>query len=368
MLNNHNLIDRSPRTYRSAFTLVELLVVIAIIGVLVGLLLPAVQAAREAARRSTCLNNFKQVGVALHNFHSAMEHFPPGTEYRVPNAKSSCPFAPDPSSTKGSNFPGFGWGAYLLPYMEQTSIYNLLELEDLPSGQGDGVFLRNNPTDNWFVEAVVLDAFICPSEINTEKWVDMASNAGHFGVDGWDMPLSNMAGVADSRLGHCWLYQPRADGNGVLFNYSKINAGKITDGLSQTFIVGETTSAKGSDAKSVDVWVGSTWVTRGVNDVHHGINSAGSLPGGRDDSIDPLDGDGGNRHDEYNRENGFASWHPGGAHFLFADGSSRFLGEDTDQYVLCAYATRAFQETVSDGTASDSGVCGPPPAPGPGGR
>ena len=345
------------------FTLVELLVVIAIIGILVALLLPAVQAAREAARRSTCQNNFKQVGLALQNYHASMKRFPAGTEYRTANARSDCPETPYPSD-KGYNFPGFGWGTFILPYMEQMQIYERLQVHDLPTPDIDGIY----EDTNWENIGYILPSFVCPSEMNSDKWVDISSYLGHFGNDFWDMPLSNMAGVADSREGHCYLYHPSGNSNGVLFNFSEIGASRITDGLSQTFIVGEMTSARGRDLNGTEVWIGPSWVTRSVSDIHHGINSSGSLPGGRDDDIDPFDGDGGNRHEEYIREHGFSSWHVGGAHFMFADGSVHFFSEDTDQLVLCAHATRAYEETISDGSASDVGVCGPPPGPGPGGR
>ncbi len=99
---------------RRAFTLVELLVVIAIIGILIALLLPAVQAAREAARRSQCLNNFKQIGVALHNYHTSHGRFPPGEQYHV----SWCT-PPGPSAT--GNVVGFAWSGLIIPYMENTT-------------------------------------------------------------------------------------------------------------------------------------------------------------------------------------------------------------------------------------------------------
>ena len=150
-----------------------------------------------------------------------------------------------------------------------------------------------------------------------------------------------MVGIGDTVQAHCMMYQPYTYGRGVLYNYSKVSVAQITDGTSNTFIFGEITSALGRDAASVEVPVGMTWVTRAVTDVRQGINGPGTLPGGRDDKIDPLDGDGGNRHEEYFREVGLSSFHPSGTHIAFADGSVHLLGEDTDLNVLRALATRA---------------------------
>src|ERR1700719_1628568 len=97
---------------RSAFTLIELLVVIAIIAVLIGLLLPAVQKVREAASRIKCANNLKQLGLAMHNYHDAQGAFPP-------------PYVNTGGSYGNSGFPfTHGWAPFILPYIEQQSLYN----------------------------------------------------------------------------------------------------------------------------------------------------------------------------------------------------------------------------------------------------
>jgi len=98
------------------FTLVELLVVIAIIGVLVALLLPAVQSAREAARRMSCGNNFKQIGIALHNYHDAYQKLPPGWIMQA---------------TSPENSAGWGWPTFILPYVEQQNLYDRLQVNQL---------------------------------------------------------------------------------------------------------------------------------------------------------------------------------------------------------------------------------------------
>ncbi|MCL4207239.1 MAG: DUF1559 domain-containing protein [Pirellulaceae bacterium] len=111
------LISLPRRGSRLGFTLVELLVVIAIIGILVALLLPAIQAAREAARRTRCTNNFKQLGVSLHNYHDTYNVFPPGVIAQALNASEAAPRA----------FPGaMSWMPLLLPFMEQSALYEEL--------------------------------------------------------------------------------------------------------------------------------------------------------------------------------------------------------------------------------------------------
>lgn len=343
----------------TGFTLVELLVVIAIIGVLVALLLPAVQAAREAARRSTCQSNFKQVGLALQNYHSAFGVFPDGTRYNTAAAAAAgaCNYVATkniPTGATGSNYAGMGWGAFALPYMEQQQVYNMIDF-DSPQG--------NFAPRSWEAAGVLIPAFICPSERNEEGWIDCCTDKDHFGVPGWDWRMSNMAGIGDSRDAYCYDFVPTPRGKGILYNFSEVEARHVTDGLSNTFIIGEMTSAEGIDAAGQKVWVAHGWITRNVADLGQGVNGPGSVPGGRSDQVDPFDGDGGNRHDEFHREHGFASWHPGGAHFAFADGSVQFMGEDTDSLVLWAYSSKADDDVVSGGSASgvDIGGGGTPP-------
>ncbi len=120
----HPLLDRSCQSRaRSAFTLVELLVVIAIIGVLVGLLLPAVQAAREAARRMSCSNNFKQIGLGMHNYHSTYNELPKqmgGTYWYGGTSWSGTPAA---NAGEGSNLLELSWLVGLMPFVEQQALW-----------------------------------------------------------------------------------------------------------------------------------------------------------------------------------------------------------------------------------------------------
>src|SRR5262249_20909256 len=100
---------------RTGFTLIELLVVIAIIGILIALLVPAVQKIRESAARVQCKNNLKQIGLAFHNYHSTFSTFPPGFSSRAATVDGP------------SQGPGWGWGAYLLPYLDQGNVFNQID-------------------------------------------------------------------------------------------------------------------------------------------------------------------------------------------------------------------------------------------------
>src|SRR4051812_11030735 len=115
---------------RSGFTLIELLVVIAIIAVLIGLLLPAVQKVREAANRMQCINNLKQLGLALHNYESANGRFPAAYLTANPAANGTV-FGIAYGDDNRNGPPGWAWGTLLLPYVEQESLYKSLRL-DLP--------------------------------------------------------------------------------------------------------------------------------------------------------------------------------------------------------------------------------------------
>src|SRR3954454_9796425 len=127
------------RADHRGFTLIELLVVIAIIAILIGLLLPAVQKVRESASRLKCANNLKQIGLACHNYHNTQKSFPPG-------------YLAVSSYTDGTTdvAPGWGWAAFLLPYLEQDNLYRQLSL--------------NQPIQNSAAIQTVVKAYLCPMD------------------------------------------------------------------------------------------------------------------------------------------------------------------------------------------------------------
>src|SRR5262249_20686410 len=133
-----------PMRSRRAFTLIELLVVIAVIGILIALLLPAVQKVREAANRTSCTNNLKQIGLACPNYHDRNRCHPPGYTATV---------AYDPVDPGNSTSPGWGWAAYLLPYLEQDNLYRKIDFTQPVQASANGAAVQT-----------VVKGFLCPSD------------------------------------------------------------------------------------------------------------------------------------------------------------------------------------------------------------
>ncbi len=277
---------------QKGFTLIELLVVISIIAILIALLLPAVQQAREAARRSTCKNNLKQIGIALHNYHDVARSFPAGSLYGDDE---------------------YGWACMILPYIEQANIYNKLEF----TGQGPDITipLQAGVTDQ------VIPIYLCPSNSMSLTKSPIRAGAGHSGVDLGGHARNDYSGSCGTSAGSI---------TGVFgkikdtLTPTKIR--DVLDGSSNTIAVGEAytqfmreidgpTHANVGDFK---VWVGTN------NQHQNAMAEAGPaqiLNGTRDDS--------------------FASQHVGGAQFLFADGSVSFVSENIDMVTFGKLADKA---------------------------
>jgi len=298
----------------SGFTLVELLVVIAIVGILVGMLLPAVQAVREAARRTDCQNRLRQIGLAMHNYESAVGHFPPGQIGPT-----------DEEFRKGDVFEAYslmGHMVFVMPYLEQTWVSDLMAPESFVNRRGESPWFWN--TCRWTqMGENSIQAFRCPSDANEPpEEILVASTFNHFLLmdvapeyQGW----TNYVGCSGDVI---------IDGKGlaergVLFDRSQIGFGDITDGSSHTILVGETLGG---------------FQAVGINNLvrRHGLttNGFGALFGFMPQGIDSRDP----------QEDGvlaFNSRHAGRmSNFTFCDGSVRPVVESVDPNLLAGLMTR----------------------------
>ncbi len=305
-------------TRRVGFTLIELLVVIAIIGILIALLLPAVQKVREAAGRTKCANSLKQVGLALHSYYDINGTLPFGLTLHSPYTKP-----PDDRWY-------WSWMAILLPYLEQQNLYN---------SALDYVHRTNN-WNPWFPENPALYApqpmYQCP--------MDERSLVAAKVVNGWTIHVAftEFLGVTGTVM----------DANdGLFFPDSHIRFAEITDGLSNTLMVGERPASKdlvfgwwfagaGQQSLKYPYQNGSSDVVLGVNE----INTSGDYhcPSGAAHPYHFGPGDLNNNCDQFH----FWSLHPGGAHFLLADGSTQFFNYSINLDILTALSTRAGGEAA----------------------
>ncbi len=313
---------------RRGFTLIELLVVIAIIAVLIALLLPAVQSAREAARRAQCLNNLKQLGLALHNYHESMNAFPPGYISR-----------PDPV-THVNDGPGWGWIALTLNQMEGSPVYNSVNF-----------VLNIEFPANQTARHTVIAGLLCPSDAWRQDLFTVVDNTTTSTTPGaaiCNVASSNYVGSVgsgDPSSLYPWTNDSppgRDNGNGIFFRNRSITIAQIIDGTSQTFAAGER-----SQNLSRASWTGA--VTNAAVPLVNLQAEAGLDPEGSGALVISHTGEGHGPNSPSGLAHGDQYWsmHPGGANFLFADGSVRFIKEFVGFGIFQALATRAGGEVLS---------------------
>jgi prepilin-type N-terminal cleavage/methylation domain-containing protein len=327
---------------RRGFTLVELLVVIAIIGILVALLLPAVQAARESARRTQCIGNLKQLGIALHNFESANGRFPPaGKSYGWCESRKG--FTHDPVTL---NLNGL---VLMLPYFEETALYDRYDPEAASSSlgyclspSGTNGPLAGDPvaSGNGLIATTPIPLLRCPSDTGNPLLPDNVFYGIGDGV-GLNTVKTNYDFCVEYWQWKCNAWVATPDEKRRMFGEnSTTGAGDVIDGLSHTFAFGETTldNANGT----CPAWAYRGWVQVGV-DPGAGINiwmSSWTHPPSPDSNRPPPE------HGRVGSWSWPGSLHPGGCNFVLGDGSARFFSEDTALVVLERLAVMADEKAV----------------------
>ncbi len=288
-----------------AFTLVELLVVIAIIGILIGMLLPAVQQVREAARRVTCSNNLRQIGLAMMNYESSYQQFPPGGIWIGPDKL--------PRGNRAGRGSGWAWSAFILPFMEQNNIYDVL---DFPAR------LSDQPNRN--LVASIIPSAVCPSASNQPQHFKIGTDSDAFGMTDPGITATNYVACAGAFFAGAYYDRPLERKNGIYAEDSTNGFGDISDGASNTILAGEAIYYGVGQSRGVPG--AFFWDPRWFGSSRHNA-------GGRADAPEALFRVGRSRINppsfagNAEKRNAFGSHHPGGATFGLADGSVHFLRE-----------------------------------------
>jgi len=315
-----------------AFTLVELLVVIAIIGVLVGLLLPAVQAAREAARRMQCSNNLKQIGLGLHNYHSAYKSLPAGY-VRFPEPTSHA----DTAVFNNDHRSLWAWGAFILPFIEQNALYEELQVGEIPLSVA--VQANGSQLDKTEVIKKSVAAFVCPSDdgplvhitnrlyARGGPWVQEVAKSNYLALNTtrrWHSG-GRLTGPDRGKFSQ-WGSPPNQNNspNGMFLRDRAIKFRDVLDGLSNTIAFSERVFSQATPNNVIDCYAGQFVGTDAGNEQL----TIRDVFGGFTEPINAIDATG--------CRYGYSSHHAGGVMTLFGDGSVKFL---TDSIEHIRFAT-----------------------------
>lgn len=314
-----------------AFTLIELLVVIAIIAVLIALLLPAVQQAREAARRTQCKNNLKQIGLALHNYNSSYDCFPVGNHFEY----------------KGN------WRVSILPYMDQAAAYSILSFNG-----GSALFTGWNPAydaPNTILSGYFVPGFNCPTSTLPKN--STLGSMNNF-ANGQTHDYVGIGGGVDETIAPDWdpagrgqcsdiVYSGRDCYNGLLPALRHKSFKDASDGTSNTMLVAEQSGLVGNQDLRANYWGGWTGtslgrtkfpavtgceIVAGITTLRYQINAKTAPSGAYPWYLNTV----------------INSFHAGGTHVVFADGSTRFLSENMNLATLVRLAVSNDGQVLGD--------------------
>jgi prepilin-type N-terminal cleavage/methylation domain-containing protein/prepilin-type processing-associated H-X9-DG protein len=344
------------RSRRRAFTLIELLVVITIIAVLIGLLLPAVQAARESARRAQCINNLKQIGIAVHNYIS--------TSHVLPFGKGG---SYTPSLPGTPVYARWSAQSQLLLFLEQGNLFNSINFDlppETPGMAGDVPFMpayQNPGRENATASRIRINGYLCPSDGPTlAEWPGGCSYLGNLQSWACDLSESNPSTVA-----------PTEKISGVFYYLSGVKLAEVTDGLSNTCFFSEKilgTGVRDRDARSDSLIITPVTSLQATLQTCRGMNPATStrltVRQGMSWVMGEMCCTAYNHVDTPNKATcagpGFpgnmanmpmqvppSSRHPGGVNTLMGDGTVRFVKNTIDLATWRALGTRDGGEVLS---------------------
>ena len=311
------------RRCQTAFTLVELLVVIAIIAILIARLLPAVLLAREAGRRIHCGNNIKQIALALHNYHEFQSKFPPGQWFRGET---------DSRKPVDRAF-GWGWSAMILPQMEESALYDELDMT-LPLASPVNINLVRVPNSD----------FTCPSAtMIPPDGVAIGQESESFSITNPGMALSNYVGNGGDNPTSFYspVYKSNQNRSGILMQDDPVRIANITDGVSNTLLLGETIHYRGIRSNTKNFRWDPTLYGRANANYGTTDDSYALLRIGNRQPNPPINVTG-------SLKTSYASFHEGGAQFAVCDGSVRFIIDLVHVKLLKQLSSRKDGEFISD--------------------